>query len=265
MHDKLVPILEKKQLEVGFLYEVAKNPDSEIAQIMRLEKKLHPRKNFFHALERAGFIKVIAEVKRRSPSKGLLDEITDPLYLVRQYINGGASAISILTDSYGFGGNVEDLENIANAYARTSIPFLRKDFLIDPIQIGEAMIHGADAILLIVAVLGDQLNMMLEKAQELGIDALVEVHTPQEAEQAVAAGAKIIGVNNRDLRSFQVDTKRAFEILKYLPESVIKIAESGITEPSLAKEYYDAGYAAVLVGEALVKSTTPAEWIKSCK
>lgn len=265
MHDKLIPILEKKQLEVGFLYEIAKNPASEIAQIMRLEKKLRPRKKFSYVVARADFIKVIAEVKRRSPSKGWLNEITDPLDLVKQYITGGAAAISVLTDAYGFGGSVEDLENISTAFARTAVPFLRKDFLIDPIQIAEAIIHGADAVLLIVAVLGDQLAMMLEKCQEFGIDALVEVHTPAEAEHAVAAGATIIGVNNRDLRSFEVDTKRAFEILNYLPESVTKIAESGIAEPSLAKEYYDAGYAAVLVGEALVKSTTPAEWIKCCK
>jgi indole-3-glycerol phosphate synthase len=264
MHDRLAALLKHKEAEVAALKaELAKEPNGQLAQLFYGKNNALPsRKSFTKALQRANHIKVIAELKRRSPSKGLLKEVSDPTAWVEKYIGGGAAAVSILTDSHGFGGSLVDLQTISNTFSHTSVPFLRKDFLIDPLQIAESILHGADAVLLIVAALDDRLPLMLQTARELHIDALVEVHTPTEAEQAVAAGATIIGVNNRDLRSFDIDTRRAFDILKYLPESAIKIAESGIEDASLAREYHDAGYAAVLVGEALVKSEDPAKWIQ---
>lgn len=264
MHNQLASILQDKVAEVALLYEeLNKNPEGQLAQLFYGKSHAVPaRKSFANALQRAEYIKVIAELKRRSPSKGVLKEVSDPTAWVEKYINGGAAAVSILTDAHGFGGSLADLQTISNTFSHTPVPFLRKDFLIDPVQIAESILYGADAVLLIVAALGDRLPLMLQKARELNIDALVEVHTEQEAEQAVAAGATIIGVNNRDLRSFEINTQRAFDILKYLPESAIKIAESGIEDTSLAREYHAAGYAAVLVGETLVKSEDPASWIR---
>src|SRR5690606_15571281 len=163
-------------------------------------------------------------------------------------------AISVLTDEVAFGGRAEDLTRIAQSVDTVKTPILRKDFLIDPIQIAESILIGADIILLIVAILGDQLSLMLKKAREFNIHSLVEVYKQDEIQQAVDAGAEIIGVNNRNLSTFVTDTRSAFELAPHLPKSATKIAASGIFETSLAKEYHRAGYSAVLVGEGLVKS-----------
>jgi len=266
MSSKLIPILADKAKEVAVLYDTLANyPQGQLAKIFSDDLTgISNRLDFSQALKRGTFVKVIAELKRRSPSKGALNTNLDAAKVVDSYIKGGAAAISVLTDQRGFGGSLADLQAMANKFSMTGVPFLRKDFLIDPIQIAESILYGADAILLIAAVLKENLPAMLKKARALKIDALVEVHSIAEAEQAVAAGATLIGVNNRDLTSFEVDTQRAFTILKYLSDAVIKIAESGIVEVSLAKEYYAAGYAAVLVGETLVKSTNPQQWIQAC-
>jgi len=267
MHNRLTTILDAKQHDVAKLHaHIAQAPTSELAQVFH-GNTIFPRKNknVLHALQYAEHVKVIAEIKRRSPSKGELAQIADPLTLAQQYILGGASAISVLTESTGFGGSLEDLKKISAAPETQNTPILRKDFLIDPIQIAESILYGADMILLIVAVLEKQLPGMLQKARELNIPALVEVHTREEIQQAIDAGAEIIGVNNRNLKTFDIDTQCAFELAEYLPKNAIKIAESGIFECELAREYHQAGYAAVLVGEALVKSVDPKKWLEDCK
>ncbi len=267
MTNKLSEILLHKRQEVDVLkQQLMQEPGHDIARLLRGEGGIvRARKSFKQTLLYADVVKIIAEIKRRSPSKGMLAEIADPVALARYYVAGGAAAISVLTDRYGFGGSLEDLQDVARALAGTAIPILRKDFLIDPTQIAEAMVYGADAVLLIVAVLGDRLPLMLETAKRLNIDALVEVHTADEMAQAVAAGAQIIGVNNRNLSTLQVDTQCAFDLAKYLPKECITVAESGIATMELARRYHQAGYAAVLVGEALVKSTTPSAWIGECR
>lgn len=267
MHNKLTTILQAKQHEVAMLQEkIAQSPNGDLAKIFHGEMvSAHAKKNVLEALAYTSFIKVIAEIKRRSPSKGTLAEISDPLSLVKEYVAGGASAISVLTEKTGFGGKLDDLKMVSVALENTSVPVLRKDFLIDPLQIAESILQGADMILLIVAVLGDQLSPMLKKSRELNIPALVEAHTKEEVQQAVDVGADIIGVNNRNLKTFEINTQCAFDLSEYLPKNTIKIAESGIFTPDLAKKYHQAGYAAVLVGEALVKSMHPANWIAACR
>lgn len=265
MNNKLQEILMHKQQEVALLKQhIAENPEHPVAKIAHGERLRRVKKSFKQTLTRAEIIHVIAEIKRRSPSKGTLADIADPLQLVEKYVSGGAAAISVLTDSYGFGGSLQDLQQVSHALAETDVPILRKDFLIDPLQIAEAIAYGADAVLLIVSVLKEKLPTMLQVARQLHIDALVEVHTQEEITQAMAAGAEIIGVNNRNLQTLQMDMQCAFNLMQYLPKNVIKIAESGIATPELAKQYYAHGYDAVLVGETLVKSTTPAEWIAQC-
>ena len=265
MHNLLLPILQKKQEEVAVLHQqVAADKQHVLVKILQGEIVIPRSANFSLALARGDFIKVIAEVKRRSPSLGALAEIPNPVLLAEQYCQGNASAISVLTDQYGFNGSLADLQQVKAALG-SKIPVLRKDFLIDPLQIAEAIYCGADAVLLIAAVLGDRLAGMLQVADELAIDALIEVHDARELDAAMKAGAKIIGINNRDLNTFQVDNRRALILGAGIPEPITKIAESGIAEPGLAKEYYAAGFSAVLVGETLVKSGNPAAWIKSCQ
>ncbi len=266
MHDLLIPILQKKQEEVSLLHAaVTDDAQHVLARIMQGEIDCRLKRSFAAAIYRANVIKIIAEVKRRSPSLGFLAEIADPTELAMQYAQGNASAISVLTDQYGFNGSLTDLQQVKTALVKNQIPVLRKDFLIDPLQIAEAIHYGADAILLIVTVLGDKLTEMLKVAHALQIDALVEVHDAQEIDLALKAGAKIIGINNRNLHTFQVDNRLALKLVDDIPDHIIKIAESGISDPALAKEYYDAGFAAVLVGETLVKSGDPADWIRRCQ
>lgn len=264
MHEKLNSILLYKQQEVSLLKQkILTEPNGLLAKIVCGQlKNYRPRKSLLQALIRGQYIKIIAEIKRRSPAKGALAPIINPVALALAYANAGAAAISVLTDSSGFGGSGDDLHVVSDALATTEIPLLRKDFLIDPIQLAESLILGADAVLLIAKVLGTNLKPMLDKAKELKIEALVEVHTRAEIDQAIAAGAEIIGVNNRNLHTFEISTKPAFDLIDYLPKSVVKIAESGILQTSLAQSYYAVGYDAVLVGEALVKASDPQQWIK---
>jgi len=265
MHDHLATILQTKKTAVATLKEqLAQSPHSDLTKIFHGEIKNPNKKNIYQALAYGSTVKVIAEIKRRSPARGDFSPITDPLVLAREYIVGGASAISVLTDSTAFGGSLDDLATIAHATETINLPLLRKDFLIDPIQIAESILYGADMILLIVAALGDQLPSMLAAARQLNIPALVEVYQAEEIQQAIDAGAEIIGVNNRNLKTFATDTQSAFRLAEHLPQSAIKIAASGIFTPELAKQYHQAGYAAVLVGEALVKAKSPSKWIAAC-
>lgn len=202
---------------------------------------------------------VIGEVKRRSPSRGVLAAGLDPVRQARIYQQAGAAAISVLTEPDYFGGSNSDLAMVTEA---VDIPVLRKDFTLDPSQVWEAAGIGADAVLLIVAILDDRrLAQLLEVTAQAGLAALVEVHNSREARRAIAAGARIVGVNNRDLRTFNVDLGTGLRLSALLAEVEVRVAESGIHTPAQAARMAEAGYDAVLVGEALVRAPRPGELV----
>jgi len=206
---------------------------------------------------------VIAEIKRRSPSQGVIDADLDPGAQARAYVEGGADAISVLTEPEFFDGSMADLESVRSV---VDVPVLRKDFTLAPSQIWEARAGGADAILLIVAALGRQeLEELIAVAGDVGVDATVETHDKGEVERAVAAGAGIIGVNNRNLTTFQTDLGVAEGLAGSLPDGVVTIAESGVSTREGAARMARAGYDAILVGEALVRSDDPAGLVASLK
>jgi indole-3-glycerol phosphate synthase len=202
------------------------------------------------ALSAGEGVKVIAEVKRSSPSKGALAIIADPAGLAADYAAGGASVISVLTERRRFGGSLEDL---AAVRAAVDIPVLRKDFMVSSYQLWEARAYGADVILLIVAAL-DQPTLigLRERAESLGMTALVEVHDEAETERAVEAGARVIGINARNLRTLEVDRGTFARLAPRVPRGIVKVAESGVRGPHDVLEYAQAGASAVLVGESLV-------------
>lgn len=208
----------------------------------------------------AGSVEIISEVKRSSPSKGALSDIPDPAELAAAYQAGGAAAISVLTEERRFKGTLADLDAVR---AAVSIPVLRKDFTVDEYQIWEARAHGADLVLLIVAALDDDtLRRFLDLTHELGMNALVETHTPEEIERAVAVGARIVGVNVRNLKTLEVDNANFSKLAPLLPEDAVIVAESGVASPEDVADYASHGAKAVLVGEALVKSGTPTETLR---
>lgn len=198
---------------------------------------------------------VIAEVKRASPSKGLLAEIPDPAVLARMYEEGGARIISCLTEERRFNGSLADLDAVRR---EVDIPVLRKDFVVGPYQIHEARAHGADLVLLIVAALEqDALASLLDRTESLGMTALVEIHTEEEADRALEAGATVIGVNARNLKTLEVDRDVFSRIAPGLPSDVVKIAESGVRDAADLLAYASVGADAVLVGEGLVTHGDP--------
>lgn len=199
---------------------------------------------------------VIAEIKRRSPSKGPIDLSLDPAALASGYEAGGASCLSVLTDEEFFGGSVSDL---LAARSASLLPVLRKDFTVCERDVFDTRIMGADCILLIVAALDDrELESLHRLSRDLGLDALVEVHDEIELGRAIEIGADLIGVNQRDLTTFQVDSERAADLVSQIPGSVVKVAESGIRSPEECAALADAGFDAVLVGESLVRASDPA-------
>lgn len=213
-------------------------------------------RGFEVALRRSDTVAVISEIKRRSPSKGDLAPGLVPGRLAADYARGGAAALSVLTDVEFFGGSVHDLQE---ARAAVALPVLRKDFTIGPLDVLDARLMGADAVLLIAAALSrTKLAELLQVATEVGIDTLVEVHDEAEAEAALDAGASLIGVNQRDLLTFEVDTDRARRVAGALPDHVTSVAESGIRDGDDVRRLADAGFDAVLVGETLVRSSDPA-------
>ncbi|HET6914574.1 MAG TPA: indole-3-glycerol phosphate synthase TrpC [Acidimicrobiales bacterium] len=215
-----------------------------------------PVRGFESALRAGPRVAVIAEVKRSSPSKGPLNPDLDPAALAAAYEGGGASAISVLTDTGYFGGSESDLRAARGA---TSLPVLRKDFTVCARDVLDARIMGADAVLLIVAALSDhELAELLGLARSLGLDALVEVHDEREASRALDAGATTVGVNQRDLFTFEVDTGRAARVAGSLPPDVCRVAESGIRDRSDVSLLAGAGFDAVLVGETFVRAAEPA-------
>jgi indole-3-glycerol phosphate synthase len=206
---------------------------------------------------------VIAEIKRRSPSKGVLREGIDASNLARSYEGGSASCLSVLTDDVSFGGSVDDL---LKARAATAMPVLRKDFTVSELDVCDARIMGADCVLLIAAALSQpELVAFHQLAIDIGLDVLVETHDETEVERALLAGATMIGVNQRDLVTFQVDRERAVRMASVIPIGVIRVAESGVRDANDAQSLRDAGYDAVLVGESLVVSNDPASVIASLR
>lgn len=204
---------------------------------------------------RTAEVSVIAEVKRSSPSKGEIAQITDPAALATEYEAGGASVISVLTERRRFGGSLEDLDDVRS---KVDVPILRKDFIVTPYQVWEARAHGADMVLLIVAALEQNaLESLVERVHSLGMCALVEVHDELEVKRAVDAGARVIGVNARNLKTLEVDRGTFSRVAPMIPDGIVKIAESGIRGSHDVVEYARMGADAVLVGEALVKDKDP--------
>lgn len=204
---------------------------------------------------RQSSVSIISEVKRSSPSKGALARIADPAALASAYEEGGAAVVSVLTEKRRFGGSLADLDAVRSA---VDIPVLRKDFVVTPYQIWEARAHGADMVLLIVAALDQSvLTSLVERVHSLGMTALVEAHDRLEAMRAVNAGARVVGINARNLKTLDVDRQVFDDVVEVLDDSVVKVAESGVRGPRDVIDYARAGADAVLVGEALVTHSDP--------
>ena len=240
-------ILVTKRAEVARLAERAAAIEAEAAAAPPSDR------DFAAALRRPdGRVAVIAEIKRKSPSKGPLAPGLDAAETAARYATGGASALSVLTDGPYFDGSLADLRA---ARAAVGLPVLRKDFTVDARDIADARLMGADAVLLIVAALDDvELGSFLELAHRLGLAALVEVHDERELDRAADAGASIIGVNQRDLTTFEIDRELAAKLAPRMPDGAITVAESGIRDADDARAVVAAGYDAVLVGESVVTS-----------
>ncbi|MCB0959797.1 MAG: indole-3-glycerol phosphate synthase TrpC [Acidimicrobiales bacterium] len=221
-----------------------------IERLLDVARDAPPARGFERALGGADGLAVIAEVKRASPSKGDLHRDLDPAAVASAYAAGGATCLSVLTDRDWFAGSPDDLEA---ARAAVAIPVLRKDFTVAAADVCDARAMGADAVLLIAAALDDaELADLHALALELGLDALVEVHDEPELERALAVGATLVGVNQRDLVTFEVDTDRAVRMAPQMPAGVVRVAESGVRGVADATRLHEAGYDAVLVGESLV-------------
>ena len=243
------------EIVAGVAADVARRQERiPIDEIRGLAEQAPPAIDAFAALRQPG-VGVIAEVKRSSPSKGQLAEIPDPAELACEYAAGGARAISVLTEKNFFHGSLDDLDAVR---AAVEVPVLRKDFIISSYQVHEARAHGADLVLLIVAALEQNaLVALLERIESLGMTALVEIHDEDEADRALAAGARVIGINARDLKTLKVD-KSVFErVAPGLPADIVKIAESGVRETRDLLRYASVGADAVLVGEGLVTTKSP--------
>jgi indole-3-glycerol phosphate synthase len=243
--DILATIVEQKKLELA-----VRDPSVE----ERAERSVTQRRDFLAALT-GRTPAVIAEIKKASPSKGILATEFDPASLARLYQQGGAAALSVLTDERHFQGSLSDLES---ARAAVGIPILRKDFTIDAYHVHQAAAHGADAILLIAAILSErQMRDFRELAERYRMAALVEVHDEEELKAAIASGARMIGVNNRNLHTFEVSLETSLDLADQIPSGVTRIAESGIHSLDDVKRLSAVGFQAFLVGEHLMKSGDP--------
>jgi indole-3-glycerol phosphate synthase len=231
--------------------------DADTRDVARLREEaaaVGASRGFAGALRGPG-LAVIAEIKRRSPSKGDLGMTRSPAEMAQAYAGGGAACLSVLTDAESFGGSAADL---AEARAAVALPVLRKDFTVSEADVCDARLMGADAVLLIAAALSDaELAALGGLAAHLGMDALYEVHDEEEVDRVLAAGAEVVGVNQRDLHTFEVDTSRAVRVATTIPDAVVKVAESGIGGPADAAALAEAGFDAVLVGESLVRAADP--------
>lgn len=233
--------------------EVAERKRARPLDVLRAASS-SPARDFAGALRKPG-VSVIAEFKRRSPSKEVIREGADVSRTARDYAANGASALSVLTDAEFFGGGDADLQT---ARAAVELPVIRKDFTIDEYQIHEARHIGADAILLIVRILSDEeIRSFLRLSRELGLAALVEAHSAEELKRAIDCGAEIVGVNSRDLDTFEVSLERTLKLKDEIPDSCIAVAESGIHTRAGVERVAAAGYDAILVGEALMRADNP--------
>ena len=248
--------LKKKRLEIA-----KANRDFDCLKRAAIAERETARPHRLHENLLRDQINIIAEIKRASPSKGMINDQIDVAEVARNYENGGACAISVLTEEDRFGGSLEDLRT---ARKTVDTPILRKDFIFDEFQIYEAAEAGADVILLIAAMLEDgQLRQLHDLAErELGLDALVEVHTLEELERVKKIGAKIIGVNNRDLHTFKVSLDVSRELIKHAPENALLITESGLSVKEEITELRELGYAGFLIGETLMRSGNAAEELR---
>ena len=239
--------------------EVAAADGRDVANLAQAARAMPPTRPFAESLLSAvdrGELAVISEIKRRSPSKGALNAELDPTLMAKSYELGGAAALSVLTDAEFFGGSIDDLQA-----ARTGVllPVLRKDFTVDARDVCDARLMGADCLLLIAAALSpSELIDLHAVADDIGIEVLVEIHDEPELDVALAAGARLVGVNQRDLVTFEVDHERAVRMAGVIPSDVVKVAESGVRGPVDAAALHAAGYHAVLVGETLVTASDPA-------
>jgi len=250
----LAEIVDQKKLELADL-----RPRAAELEKSACNRKSPPR-TFAHAL-RAKTPAIIAEIKKASPSKGILQRNFHPASVAQSYEAGGASCLSVLTDQKFFQGSLHDLES---ARAAVSLPVIRKDFTIDPLQIFEAAAHNADAILLIAAILTThQLRQFRELAASLGLAALIEVHDADELNKAIASGAEIIGVNNRNLDTFEVSLDTSVKLSADMPAAVTRVSESGIFTKSDILVLQSAGFHAFLVGESLMKASNPTEALRT--
>jgi len=243
----------------------AQSDSRRLSQLIDEAKTVAPTRGFIQRLRDDSLhqLAVIAEIKRRSPSKGVLREGVDASDLARTYESGSASCLSVLTDDVSFGGSVDDL---LQARVATALPVLRKDFTVSELDVCDARIMGADCVLLIAAALSQpELVAFHQLAIEIGLDVLVETHDETEVERALLAGATMIGVSQRDLVTFQVDHERAVRMASVIPIGVIRVAESGVRDANDAQSLRDAGYDAILVGESLVVSNDPASVIASLR
>ena len=274
--DVLKGIVERKKKEIAqWKNELTPQEDHPITKLLTEAlrpgaARLQRARRFYSAINKPrGSITVIAEVKRKSPSKGHIGYVHNPGLLSRAYRQGGAAAISVLTDKEGFGCSITDLKEVVDEQKNYQgsppgpCPVLRKDFIIDPIQIAEAAVCGASAVLLIVAVLGEQTKEFIDHTHAMGLDALVEVHDEMELKIAIDAGSEIIGINNRDLRTFKVSLETSKKLHPLIPDGIITVTESGIKDVADVRELCGVGFQAVLVGEFLVVASENATTVSA--
>jgi indole-3-glycerol phosphate synthase len=241
VNDKLLEIeVRKRELPPG--------------EILEMAAKQPPKLDFASVLRGEG-VRIIAEVKKASPSRGVIRSDFNPVDIALTYASNGASAISVLTDSKYFQGSLEYLKDIRGALGEKRLPLLRKDFILDPYQVYESRAYGADAILLIVAILNpEKLNKLLQLSHDLNMDCLVEVHNESELDIALDSEAKVIGINNRDLSTFEVDMTTTKRLRPRVPEDRIVVSESGIKDRSDIEKLAGWGVDAVLIGESLMSA-----------
>ncbi len=224
-----------------------------------LAKQASAPRGFINALSKNNAPALIAEVKKASPSKGIIREDFDPLDIATIYKNNGAECLSVLTDEPYFQGSDEYFKVIR---ANIALPMLRKDFMIDPYQITESRALGADCILIIMAALSDeQASELYDAAEQLGMDALIEIHNEEELDRALTLNPKMIGVNNRNLKTLNVDTQTSFNLLSKIPDTTLRVAESGLSEAETINDLHSAGYDAFLIGESLMRENDIAKKI----
>lgn len=247
---------EKKRLPIEKLIKIAAAPPS--CNLRNFKRALKSRSDGYEGAS----ISIIAEIKRASPSKGVIKQDVDPVGMARLYEAGGADAVSVLTERKYFLGEDKFVTEVKSAI---SLPVLRKDFIVDKYQLYQSKVIGADAVLLIVAVLGRDLREYYRLARSLGLDCLVEVHDEEEVDIAVESGADIIGINNRDLRDFTVNLKNTEKLIKKIPDDVVKVSESGIKTSDDIKYLRSMGVDGVLIGETFMRSTDVINAIKELK